>query len=51
MVAVFGKNHFRTSKWFEMKHQFNILNLFKKDKGLCRNNISNTKTGSFTFPW
>ena len=30
MVAVFGKNHFRTFKWFEIKHHlsFNILNLF-----------------------
>ena len=49
MVAVFVKNHFRTFKWFEMKDHlsFNVLNLFLKDKGLCRNNISNAKTGSW----
>ena len=51
MVAVFVKNHFRTFKWFEMKDHlsFNVLNLFLKDKGLCRNNISNTKTGSWLY--
>ena len=47
MVAVFGKNHFRTFKWFEIKHHlsFNILNLLLKDKVLCRNN----KTGSWLY--
>ena len=39
--GVFVKNHFRTFKWFEMKDHlsFNVLNLFLKDKGLCRNNM------------